>query len=177
MEYPTQETCSLRAASDLNFLSCQKTFSEFSGVCMQLEKFYPAASLKNACKDLNRIVVDGTRRRIDTVAEKMVPDNYKQENIKPILTKGDGNCLFNAASIALCGTEKLSAELRIRTVIELADNLQFYKNHPSLEAAAREMKTKRGQSWSISSIYEEIIFSNEACELCNTKDLQSSLGY
>ena len=47
--------------------------------------------------------------------KKIVPDNCKQENIKAILTKGDGNCLFNAASIALCGMEKLSAELQMWT--------------------------------------------------------------
>ena len=92
---------------------------------MQLKKFYQPSH----GKELHRtVVVDGTRIEY-TVAEKLVPDKYRQENIKPMKTKGDGNCLFNAASIALCGAEKLSAELRMRTINELVENLHFYKSH------------------------------------------------
>ena len=35
-------------------------------------------------------------------------------------TTGDGNCLYRAASIHLCGTEEKHIELRVRSIVELA---------------------------------------------------------
>ena len=46
----------------------------------------------------------------------------------PITTTGDGNCLFNAISIAVIGNESLSAEVRVCIFVELAENKQFYIN-------------------------------------------------
>ena len=43
-----------------------------------------------------------------------------------VVTTGDGNCLFNSVSYLLCGQESLAAELRLRTLIELTCNKQFY---------------------------------------------------
>ena len=43
--------------------------------------------------------------RVDRLAEDLVPEHYRQVNVKPITTTSDGNCLFNAASLALCGSE------------------------------------------------------------------------
>ena len=51
----------------------------------------------------------------------------------PAMTTGDGNCLFNAASIALTGHEKLSPELRMRTTIEMAINSTVYTNRGDFE--------------------------------------------
>lgn len=48
-------------------------------------------------------------------------------------TTGDGNCLYNACSIALCGTEDLAAYLRCLTSIELYVNALFYASHPIFE--------------------------------------------
>lgn len=45
---------------------------------------------------------------------------------RPVLTTGDGNCLFNALSITLVGNESLSTELRVRTCCEMATNKEFY---------------------------------------------------
>jgi hypothetical protein len=48
-------------------------------------------------------------------------------------TTADGNCLFNACSIALCGTEDLAVYLRCLTSIELYLNALFYGSHPIFE--------------------------------------------
>lgn len=56
-------------------------------------------------------------------------------SVVPITSTGDGNCLFNSASLAICQTETLAVELRLRTCLELAKNRQFYRNHPVLANA------------------------------------------
>ena len=45
-------------------------------------------------------------------------------------TTGEGNCLYNACSIALCGNESLASYLRCLTSIELFINSTFYARHP-----------------------------------------------
>ena len=45
----------------------------------------------------------------------------------PSMTTGDGNCLFNAVSIALTGNEDCAAELRLRTSVEMALNADTYQ--------------------------------------------------
>ena len=52
----------------------------------------------------------------------------------PYLTTGDGNCLFNAASIALTGNESLSKEIRLRTALEMIINQHTYLQHPLFNA-------------------------------------------
>ena len=44
--------------------------------------------------------------------------------LKPIVTSGDGNCMFNALSLTIAGSEHLSAILRILCV----DGLVKYKD-------------------------------------------------
>ena len=50
------------------------------------------------------------------------------QDLQPVLSTCDGNCLFNALSIALCGTEYLSAEIKVRTCIEMASARNYYVN-------------------------------------------------
>ena len=48
-------------------------------------------------------------------------------------TIGQGNCLFNACSIALLGDETIADSLRCLTAIELYTNCSYYANHPLIE--------------------------------------------
>ena len=43
-------------------------------------------------------------------------------------TTGDGNCLFNAVSISLCGNESLATELRVRTDINMTTKMEANMN-------------------------------------------------
>ena len=45
----------------------------------------------------------------------------------PISVKGDGNCLFNAISVALFGHENASSEIRLKTFFEMSDHAMFYE--------------------------------------------------
>ena len=46
---------------------------------------------------------------------------------RPLYVDGDGNCLFNALSVLLVGSQVLSAELRLRTCLELVNHGPAYK--------------------------------------------------
>ena len=46
-------------------------------------------------------------------------------------SKANGNCLFSAFSIPMCGDNRYVNQLRILTVIELYVNPWFYSQHPT----------------------------------------------
>ena len=48
-------------------------------------------------------------------------------------TSANGNCLYNAASLAVIGSERLSLYLRGLTSIELYLEFSFYSSHPLIE--------------------------------------------
>lgn len=73
---------------------------------------------------------------------------------------GDGNCLFNSASILLVGNESLSLELRLRTVIELATNVEYYSSHPHFQ---KKLKTYGGKSdFTMEGLYYVAAFTRES---------------
>ena len=47
-----------------------------------------------------------------------------------ILTRGDGNCLFNSLSICICGNDSLNEEIRARTCVEMATYQEYYVQQP-----------------------------------------------
>lgn len=70
--------------------------------------------------------------QVDNISYCIIPPNYASQSYVPVATTGDGNCLFNSASLAVCQNENLAHELRLRTCFELARNREFYRNHPLL---------------------------------------------
>ena len=65
--------------------------------------------------------------KIDLVSMEFLKITKKHQNKKALHVKGDGNCLFNAISVALTGNENISKELKLRTFIELIFNRKFYE--------------------------------------------------
>lgn len=71
-----------------------------------------------------------------SVLEKMEKDMYSMALLSPrdatfcicLRTSADGNCLFNSVSILLCGDERLAAELRTRTAVELSAYSEEYED-------------------------------------------------
>ena len=47
----------------------------------------------------------------------------------PYKSTGNGNCLFNSVSSAMCGHEFLATELRLRTAVEMITNAEEYTTH------------------------------------------------
>lgn len=65
----------------------------------------------------------------DTLATSLIPDDI--ETLSPqsfvgVKTSGNGNCLYNAASLFLCGNESLNSCLRLLTASELFLNAKNY---------------------------------------------------
>ena len=50
---------------------------------------------------------------------------------KAVKTKGNGDCLYNAVSLALVGNESYAILLRLLVALELALSVDFYTNHPT----------------------------------------------
>ena len=48
-------------------------------------------------------------------------------------TAGDGNCLYNACSLARVGSESMAIYLRSLTSIEMYTNARYYCTHPLIE--------------------------------------------
>ena len=158
-----------RALVDLYSLSKTKTFTDLSNLASQLKNVYPPLGL-----EVNRTDTwTFPSFRADRVSDGLLPDYYKQQDMKPIQTKADGNCLFNAASLALSGSDKLSAELRVRTVIELATNLEFYKNHPNVAKSC--IKRRNEELWAVSSLYYAVIFGAVAAKVYETIDSNAAI--
>ena len=79
-------------------------------------------------------------------------------------TIGQGNCLFNACSIALLGDETIANSLRCLTAIELYTNCSYYANHPLIE-----IKHSIGAFQNISNAFAMCI-SNESLISSGGKD-------
>ena len=95
------------------------------------------------------------QRPEDVISKSLLPLGFK--DLRPITSTDDGNCLFNAVSIALTGDESLAVILWLLTVPELLAYSEFYSQHPQLASASQ------ASGYSVSAIL--IIFlSNEKAE-------------
>ena len=71
------------------------------------------------------------------------------QTFKPIKTTGDGNCMYNALSLAFCGTEHLSIVIRLLTtyalvkhrtaIIDALSHIYFDGNHEHVQALTDTM--------------------------------------
>ena len=67
----------------------------------------------------------------DKMAMSLVPEDLPLEpEIAATRTSPDGNCLFNAVSLALVGDETQTSLLRLLVAVELLLNCEFYIQHP-----------------------------------------------
>lgn len=62
---------------------------------------------------------------IDAVAHRLYPEDAPV-GLLPLACKGEGNLLFDAASMLLVGSTSLSLELQVRTVVEMLLWKQYY---------------------------------------------------
>lgn len=68
---------------------------------------------------------------IDRFALRFVPEEL--EGRVPLVSTGNGSCLFNSVSMLMCGTERLSQELRVRTIVEMSLNMNTYIHSKQLQ--------------------------------------------
>ncbi|XP_066468143.1 vertnin [Tiliqua scincoides] len=62
---------------------------------------------------------------VDQVAKSLYPEDAPR-NMLPLACKGEGNHLFEAASVLLWGNTGLSLELQVRTAVEMLVHKQYY---------------------------------------------------
>ena len=159
---------------DLRYLFEARSFSHLQEIAMLLKSFYCCPM--DLCK-LGKVVFK--QENVDAVAFSIL----KRENLadctimKPIATLADGNCLFNAASMAFCGSAKYASELRLRTAMELILNIDFYTNHPLVVNAAIPVRNSRhtNVSYTIEGMYVATIFSSEASAVCEQNGFRSAM--
>ena len=96
-------------------------------------------SAKKFIRDLNiawaskSVEVDLATLSKDNLSTSLVPEDiYSQPQAGiPVALQatGNGNCLYNSASLILCGNEQRSHYLRVLVAEELYFNAEFYANH------------------------------------------------
>ena len=70
----------------------------------------------------------------DKLGNALIPEDLPSSTdeiiYKAVKTTGNGDCLYNAVSLALVGNESYAMLLRLLVALELALNVDFYAQHP-----------------------------------------------
>lgn len=112
----------------------------------------------------------------DRIAQHYV-NRYLPKDWKAVQTTGDGNCLFNAASIVLCGDKGMSLELKYKCCLELvlnADSIQSHKGKAAIQNLSpdyEEAILKCAKSGGYSSMWTMIV------KPCDTTQHRESLSH
>ena len=128
----------------LNEFATHNSFKELQHFAQDIRQNY---SHRIDATNVGKIRMPGIM--VDRAAEMVLGTPTKRNIVgdaRPVRTGGDGNCLFNAASIAICGNQSLASELRLRTAIELILNPDYYQAHPVV--ASFDLSTKSGKNGS-----------------------------
>ena len=78
----------------------------------------------------NPVTSLSTYMPIDAYAQRFIPNDVPSDFV-PIQCQANGNCLFNAISILLCGDETMASELRVRTAVALIQLKDEFMNPSS----------------------------------------------
>jgi len=94
------------------------------------KKFIQGLDIACACQSVE---VDMSKSSKGNLGTSLIPHNIcsKPEAGKPLLLQvtRNGNCLYNSATLVLCGEKQCSHYLRILVAEELYFNAQFYAIH------------------------------------------------
>jgi hypothetical protein len=101
----------------------------------------------NSIRKSNSDVIDGVSLKILDSCHHEI-----NNNLVPIKTNGDGNCLFRAISKACYGTDTLCWELRYRTLFELILHKEYFL---SLPQTSNKIKDKMMSWYDLLSPYGE----------------------
>ena len=101
-----------------------------------------------------------------------LPDDVPEE-LSAKRCKGDGNCLYNAASMAIYGNETVAPILRLLVAGELFQNAEYYARHPRFSLPGGT-SVHPGTLFAISLScdhsdlrHRENVIRQEAIETCN----------
>ena len=121
----------LRALYEI--LDCQivkgKPEDEFRGYLSTLERKYE--NQKQFIRSLECNSHVGLEE--DKLSIALIPEDLPSSAdkiYKAVKTTGNGDCIYNAVSLALVGDESCAILLRLLVALELAINVSFYAQHP-----------------------------------------------
>ena len=141
-------------------------FHAFEGYCQSIECEYTPNQYQTL-PNLDRL-------RVDPLSNDILPASA--EGLEALQSTGDGNCLFNSASILLTGNESISKELRLKTCIELALNLPYYQQHPKLcNLKIPTMVTRKSSYQSVEAIFDATAFQSECEEVYEERGFLEAL--
>ena len=110
----------------LNKLVTSNKHMEALEQCTKIKSLFDIRSLSfSPLKELS------DNHREDEISTALLPEDYWSD--RAAKTTGDGNCMFNAVSLALFSTEDVSLLLRLLTAVELYDDADYYATHPAME--------------------------------------------
>lgn len=93
------------------------------------------------------------------------PDEDKQ--YVPVCVYGEGNCAYRSMSLHVFGTEKYFTEMRVRAIIELALQKDFYLNEAMDDHKGRKFSSRLSQTTSSGSIHcLNDAFENKVLQTC-----------
>ena len=115
----------------------------------------------------------------DSFQTMIFPQNYASSSYVPFHSTGDGNCLFNSASLAIWQNEKQAVELRLRTCLELALNQVFYRQHPVVvNAQIQYHSRKHGHAFmSVPTLFDLTCFDAEPSEVYQKKGFEAAFNH
>ena len=87
----------------------------------------------------HEVVFNPRFHKADMIASSNLPSDGPQDVI-PVTTRGDGNCLCRALSTAYFGTENRHIEIRARIVMEAIVNRNHYMDHRILSRGVQQQR-------------------------------------
>ena len=116
--------------------------------------------------------------QVDQTSRKLIPDSLTPQSYVPVRSTGDGNCLFNSASIAICQNEQLACELRLQTCLELALNREHYRHHPVITSAQIPYQSRRraGGIMSVETLFDIACFEAESSNVFQKRDFYAAFN-
>ena len=117
---------------------------------------------------------------IDKISMTLLPSNAI-ENCAPgeiptsLVSKSDGNCLYNSASILIVGNEHLAPLLRALVSIELFTQKEYYASHPYLQEKERVTPGRSLFEFFLKSVStekasHEVAITREAISNCHPRE-------
>ena len=127
-----------------NFCALLFMLSSLSHVgFFRLQKFVNKLDMKSIKMKFSELVANCEFKIVKMDSETMLIQKHTGIHLDKVLmySSRDGNCLFNALSISVCGTEQLSETLKEACCLELVRNESMYRQKSS------EMFKATGQTY------------------------------
>lgn len=108
----------------------------------------------------------------DCLAKLLIPEDVP-EKLNAKTSKGDGNCLYNSASLVIYGSDTLAPILRLLVAGELFLNAKYYATHPRFSTLSGKTTFHPGSLFAVSLSCDhhdlrqrENVIRKEAIETC-----------